>query len=186
MFDEEMRRIEVVTNKAFEEAVKGNFSKAERIISKVRKSWCVTESVRSSVLIESYTLLQKKKKKRAKQIILNNNFAAWGSPDLLHILRLCNPAIDQETKLFQLTLKGGYATFGAFSQFSNEHACELEVVANSETEALNYAKELCRFAEPERVSLLSLVEFGCPEDESNRGILKTNPFKLVERRSAQV
>lgn len=179
MFEEEIKKIDEATNKAINLVHQGNFSKALKLIGKFKRSWCISESNRAITIIEALILLHKKKKTKARELIYSRNYLAWGSYELKELLRLCNPATDSNTRLYSMRLKGGIASFGMFTQFGPEHSCEIEALANSELEAVEYAKNLCRFADPESMTIKYCIVSDCPGGEDNRGILDNSPFQIL-------
>jgi hypothetical protein len=166
-----------LTEAAYRAIQADDITTAKKILKKIRRLMPITETDRSVTFVEAAILLQKKNKRMAKRCILNNNYGTWGSADLWYLLRLCNPKVDSDSKLYSFTLRGGYACFG-FRCFSDQHICDLEIIANSQEEALQYAGELCRFEAPETVELVSVEIRTLPEDEFNRGIIMTSPFRI--------
>jgi hypothetical protein len=167
-----------LTKAAYQSILADNISAAKKILKKIRRLKPITETNRSITFTEAAIFLQKKDKRQAKRRILNDNYGAWGSADLWYLLRLCNPLVDSNSKTYQMTLRGGRACFG-FTCFSDQHECDLEVIANSQEEALQYARELCNFASPETVDLVSIVVSPPTEENYNRGIVMTSPFRVV-------
>lgn len=177
--DNELTEIEVATRAAYEEIENENYSKARKIIKKIRNSPCILESDRAVTLIEALILLyERNKKRKAKQLILSRNDAAWGCEDLLTVLSFCNPPSDKDSKLYRMLIKGGCATFGMLTQFTNEHYCEVSVAANTREEALAYIAELANFASKQDMQLVEYTESILPAEEKYRGVLNTTPFSL--------
>lgn len=187
MFVQEIEQLHELTKKAIDCLERDRLSSVRAILSKIKRLPKITEQARCITMIEALMLLKRKKKYQAKCRILSDNYAAWGSPDLWDILRMCNPMIDDQSKLYKLTLKGGNATFGLFTQFSAEHVCDLEVVANTFEEACEYAQELCKFAAPQDICILNLEESASLDNqEIYRGIISTSPFRIDEYQQENV
>ena len=123
-------------------------------------------------------LLAENKKYAARKLICQRNYAAWESAQLKQILRLYYPPCDSDTKLYHLRIKGGLASFGPFTQFSNQHYFDIEVIANSELEALQYAVEFANFSAPEQINVVVIKISSSPEEQSNRGVLSCSPFSI--------
>jgi len=179
MIEAELTKISETTDRAIELIEKGSFARARKLVYPLRHSFCITESQRAITLIEAIVLVRRNKKTRARELIYRQNYPAWGCPDLKAVLRLCNPASDEQTRLHKITIKGGRATFGAFTQFSDEHYCQFRVLANSPSEAMEYISRLCQFANPTGVEIISHGSEAAPAEQKHRGILYNSPFSLI-------
>lgn len=156
----------------------GQHSTALEMIKECKRSFCATESTSAITSVEALILLAENKKYKARKLICERNYAAWESTRLKEILRLCYPPCDSGTKLYHLRIKGGLASFGPFTQFSNQHYFDIEVIANSQSEALQYAVEFANFSAPEQIKVAVIKICSLPEDQANRGVLSCSPFSI--------
>lgn len=180
MFEEIEAKATELAQRAFDLIAQGKLASAEKLSNQIYRLYPTTHNERMYVAIQAKILLARKKKKAAKKRILGHNYAAWGSPDLQLLLRLCNPLVDSKTRYYCMTLRGGIATFG-FTVFTSEHECEMKILANSQEEALIYAKELCNFSVPEQVEMADVEVLSQTGDQTHRGVIFTTPFRLFAR-----
>lgn len=180
MLKADFKEINKLTEAALQAVEDREFSKAKSVLRRLENAFASNEAVAAQVLIEALILLKRNKKRKAQELILKHNLLAWSDSDLLCLLRMTNPPVDRESKLFEITFIGGSARFGIFTQFSRDHVCTLSIIANDQLEALNYIRALCLFADEKTLKIIRSGTFDRPEEEEFRGIIRTSPFRPLD------
>ena len=140
---------------------------------------CVSEGERARTLVESTILQMTGDKDAARRRVLESMGYLWGTPEALEILSATQPAADQNTYMFHIEILGGLASFGYFTQFSEEHIGTFDVLANSEEEALGYIDEVANFANPSAKLIIASTKSKIePSPNTHRGVCKTYPFRV--------
>lgn len=176
---QEIARIERVEATAWTYVMEGNFRKARREVKKIRQSMCVTESEQAVALVEAKILERCGDNAAARERILSSICYLWGRPEAFEILSNSNPAVDVASRLFHLEILGSCTQFG----FTADHITTVDVIANSQEEAVAYVQEVCGCGESSSRSIIhcsdiSLEDAAPSEMPRHRGILLTYPFRL--------
>jgi hypothetical protein len=152
--------------------------KAKKIISKLERSFFVSEAEEILIPAKSRLLILQGELEEAKRNLLTGICYCWNSDEAFELLRLFNPYSDKKTKYYYLEVIGGDASFGVFTRFSKDHIGTFEIAANDISEAISYIDEVCSFAKPEDRKIYFQTECEPPINLNKRGIYYTFPFRL--------
>lgn len=183
---QDLENIREIGSTAWHLASQGEFRNARRTIKKLRNSFYVSETQRFITLVEALIDVKTGNLPAAKTKILENVGYLWGISEGWDILALSNPTIDSNSQHYYIEILGGLATVGVFTQFSEEHVASFDVIANSQEEALQYIEEVANFADSESKQVQVCRANPLPESSeleqsglTNRGVIKTHPFRLI-------
>ena len=177
---QQLEQVENARQKAFEYIQAGEFKKALSCTRSLKGLHTVSEATRATTLIKGYIFYKRRKNRKAKEVCLKNMGYVWNDPDGLFLLRQSNPCIDTDSRLFDITIKGGCAAMGLFTVFTPDHISDFRVVANDEFEAVRYIEEIANYQESDKKTVLECTKqaLGVDDEYDKRGVYYTSPFRL--------
>lgn len=163
----------------------GRLGAAQGILSRLKRSWYISDALRIAVPLEGLILFRKRKKRRALELLQAHVGYLWGDEFALELMRACQEeAPSERTKLYRMRIKGGVPVLGAFTHFGPEYITSVEVYADDEFDAMKFLDTLLTFSDPDSRRLIEFSEL--PSDNEDafdwKGIYYTNPF-AVDRMS---
>ena len=177
---QQLEQVENTTQKALEHIEAGEFKKALNCTKSLKGLHTVSEATRAETIIKGYIFYKKRKNRKAREICINNMCYLWNDPDGLFLLRQSNPCINTDSRLFDITIKGGCAGMGPFTVFSPDHISDFRVVANDEFEAIRYIEEIANYQEGDKKTVLECTKqvLEVVDEYDKRGVYYTSPFRL--------
>lgn len=185
--NKELKQIEKVGAEAWGLVMEGNFRAARKVISKIKNSFCVSESRRTTAIIEATILQSCNNQKEAKIKIINNLGYLWGVTDGFLIIAASNPRTDEHSSHYYIEILGGQASLGTLVQFTDRHIASFDVIANSTEEALSYVDEVANFADPTSKLVLTCAVNRLDSGlYTNRGVVQAYPFRIAEETCSSI
>ncbi|NDC37500.1 MAG: hypothetical protein EBZ48_05555 [Proteobacteria bacterium] len=177
---EDLEKLTEEGAKAYDLIEAGKFNSAQRILSRVKRSWYVSDAMRIAVPLEGLMLYRRRKKNRALELLQENIAYLWADTFALELMRACLGKVPSaHTRLYRMKIKGGEPVLGMFTYFGPEYITTVEVFADDEFEAFSFLDALLRFTTPDARRLLEFTEIDFPADfePDLKGIYYTHPFR---------
>ncbi len=167
--------------KAYELIEAGRLGAAQGVLSRIKRSWYVSDALRIAVPLEGVLFFLKDKKHRALELLQENVAYIWGDSLALELMRACvGEAPTTKTRLYRLRLRGGMPVLGMFTHFGPEYVTSVEVYADDEFEAFRFLDRLLSFQDPTSRRLLEFSEIEAVDytELDFKGIYSTAPFAV--------
>lgn len=167
--------------KAYELIEAGRLGAAQGVLSRIKRSWYVSDALRIAVPLEGLILFVKGKKRRAVELLQENISYIWGDSLALELMRAClSEPPSSQTKLYRLRVRGGMPVLGMFTHFGPEYVTSVEVYADDEFEAFRFLDRLLVFQDPVSRKLLEFSEIEAVDyvELDFKGIYSTAPFAV--------
>lgn len=179
--DRELKQVEKIGRAAYDLIMRGEFGKANRQLRKLQNSFCVSEAERIRIPLAAFALRCQGRQKEAKDLIKSSISYVWNSPDAFALVRCDNPPANPRSKVLKIEILGGNLIVGAFSSFNEASVATIEVIAESQTEALLYIDELLHFSSPHERRVLSCISTDevIPAGE-HKGVIWLHPIRQME------
>jgi hypothetical protein len=167
--------------KAYELIEAGRLGAAQGVLSRIKRSWYVSDALRIAVPLEGLIFFLKDKKRHALELLQENISYIWGDSFALELMRAClGEAPTAKTRLHRLRVRGGMPVLGMFTQFGPEYVTAVDVYADDEFEAFRFLDRLLPFQDPAGRILLEFSEIEAIDyhELDFKGIYSAAPFSV--------
>ena len=178
---EDLDRLHSDGQKAYELIRTGRLGAAQGVLSRIKRSWYVSDALRIAVPLEGLIFVLKGKKRRVLELLQENISYIWGDSLALELMRAClGEAPTAKTRLYQLRVRGGMPVLGICTHFGPEYVTAVAVYADDEFEAFRFLDRLLPFQDPAGRVVLEFSEIEAVDyhELDFKGIYSTAPFTV--------
>ena len=169
----ELERIDKVGASAWAAVNEGKWRRARQELRKIANSFCIVESDRVRFFIESEILSRQGMQQEASNLIRDNLYALWGCSDALALYNRIHQNVNEGTKTFVVSVRGGNKFLG----FAQQYVVSYEILAESQTQALNYLSELRIYSSKVELDVVKLLEYKDVDEEFHQqGVIACGAF----------